>query len=180
MTSSLQVKDCLSSHVFRVNALQRYHDIAIEDKNKTEVFAVFDDEDLFLDIVKANQAALFPGRVFSDLLVRRAADPISLDTPLDKVQARFDSEKCDFLTVVDNDQFIGVISNLSLITALITQERKLQHQRDSLIKKLEVELNYRKLATLVFENTSEGILVTDVKAQSFMLTPALPRPLAMN
>ena len=165
MITELQIMDCLCQRILRVNALQKYHDVVTEDGIKPNAFAVFDDEDNFLDIVEARQAALFPGRVFSDLLVRRKAAPISPDTALDKIQARFEAEKCEFLSVINNNQFIGVISNLSLMNALIKQERKLQHERNALIKKLGVELNYRKLATLVFENTSEGILITDEKAQ---------------
>ncbi len=165
MITELQIMDCLCQRILRVNALQKYHDVVTEDGIKPNAFAVFDDEDNFLDIVEARQAALFPGRVFSDLLVRRKAAPMSPDTALDKIQARFEAEKCEFLSVIDNNQFIGVISNLSLMNALIKQERKLQHERNALIKKLGVELNYRKLAALVFENTSEGILITDEKAQ---------------
>ncbi len=162
--SSLQIKDCLCPHMVRVEALQKYHDIEIKGDSKPNVFAVFNDKGCFLDTVDARQAALFPGRVFSDLILRKAAKPISSDTPLDEVQARFATEHCEFLTVVDNNQFVGIISNLSLVKALIAQAGVLQHERNSLIKKLEVELNYRKLATLVFENTSEGILITDAKA----------------
>ncbi|MDZ4141764.1 MAG: EAL domain-containing protein [Methylotenera sp.] len=165
MITELQIMDCLCQRILRVNALQKYHDVVTEDGIKPNAFAVFDDEDNFLDIVEARQAALFPGRVFSDLLVRRKAAPMSPDTALDKIQARFEAEKCEFLAVIDDNQFIGVISNLSLMNALIKQERKLQHERNALIKKLGVELNYRKLAALVFENTSEGILITDEKAQ---------------
>ncbi len=165
MTSVLQILDCLCQRMLKVNALQKYHDVVTEGRIKPNVFAVFDDENHFLDLVEARQAALFPGRVFSDLLVRRSATPVSLNTTLDKVLARFEAEKCEFLAVVDNSKFIGVISNLSLVSALIKQERKLHQERNALIKHLEVELNYRKLATLVFENTSEGILITDAKAQ---------------
>ncbi|MFT7228195.1 MAG: diguanylate cyclase (GGDEF)-like protein/PAS domain S-box-containing protein [Methylophilaceae bacterium] len=164
MTSSLQAKDCLCSRVVKVDALQKYHDIVTKSDIKPNVFAVFDEEGRFLDIVEARQAALFPGRMFSDLIVRKAAKPLSSNTSLNKVQARFDSEKCKFVTVINNKQFIGVISRLSLITALISQEKELQHQRNSLIEQLEVELNYRNLATVAFENISEGILITDAKA----------------
>lgn len=165
MTSALQITDCLCQRTLRVSALQKYHDVVTEGGIKPNVFAVFDEEGNYLDIVEARQAALFPGRVFSDLLVRRAATPVTTDTALDEVQARFEAEKNEFLAVIDSNQFVGVISNLSLGTALIKKERKLQQERSALIKKLEIELSYRKLATLAFENTSEGILITDANAK---------------
>ncbi len=104
MTSVLQILDCLCQRMLKVNALQKYHDVVTEGRIKPNVFAVFDDENHFLDLVEARQAALFPGRVFSDLLVRRSATPVSLNTTLDKVLARFEAEKClDFYLPFRNE-----------------------------------------------------------------------------
>lgn len=165
MTLTLQLLDCLCMQTLKVLPTQKYHEAIAQTDIKPNVFAVLDEEGNFLDLVEAKRAALFPGRIFSDLLVRRASATIPIDTALDVVLAHFIANKSEFIAVVDNRRYIGVISNLSLFTALIEQETKIRQERDALIKQLEIELNYRKLATMVFENTSEGILITDATAR---------------
>jgi len=150
MTAVFQIMDCLCPRMFRVGMLQKYRDVMGGSGAMPRVFAVFDKAENFLGLVTALQAGLFPARVFSDLLVLREPQPISLTTPLDVVVARFKDEKIEFIAVVDEGKFIGVVSEASLFAALI--------------KKLEAELDYRKLATLVFENTAEGVLITDPDA----------------
>lgn len=165
MTATLQLLDCLCTQILKVLPMQKYHEVMAQTNIKPNVFAVLDEEENFLDLVEAKRAALFPGRIFSDLLVRRAAETLPLNTSLDAVLAHFDANKSEFIAVLDDGRFVGVISNLSLFTALIKQETKVRQERDALIKQLEIELNYRKLAALVFENTSEGILITDADAR---------------
>ncbi len=150
MSAAFQVKDCLCARMLKVGTLQKYRNVIDGMEVRPNVFAVFDEEENFLGLVTANQAGLFPARVFSDLLVRREPQPILLTTPLDEVMARFKVEKSEFIAVVEEGKFVGVVSEPSLFAGLI--------------KKLEVELDYRKLATLVFENTSEGIVITDPNA----------------
>lgn len=175
MNSVLQVKDCLCHRMLKVGYLQKYHDVIAGSEVKPNVLAVFGEEKNFLGLVETKQAALFPGRVFSDLLVRRAPETISLDTSLDVVSVRFIEEKCEFIAVVDNGKFAGVISEPSLFAALIKQEKEMRQERDGLIKRLEVELDYRKLTTMVFENTSEGILVTDAAAHIIHVNDAFTK-----
>lgn len=143
----LQVRECLCPRMIKVGALQKYHDIIATGGTAANVLAVFDDEEHYLGLVEVRQAALFPGRVFSDLLVRRTPDPVASDTPLEEVLALLKEEKVDFISVREGGKFIGVISEASLFAGLV--------------KKLEAELDYRRLATMVFENTSEGIMITD-------------------
>lgn len=161
MSSALQVKDCLYKRMLKVGALQKYRDVIAGSEIRPNVFAVFDGEENFLGLVTANQAGLFPVRVFSDLLVRREPKPLLLTMPLDVVWARFKEEKSEFIAVVDNDEFVGVVSESSLFAGLVA--------------KLEAELDYHRLATLVFENTSEGILITDPKAHIIHVNLAFTR-----
>lgn len=150
MSSAFQVKDCLYPRMLKVGRLQKYRDVAGATAIRPNVFAVFDEEENFLGLVTANQAGLFPARVFSDLLVRREPQPVLLTTPLEEVMARFKVEKSEFMAVVEEGKFVGVVSESSLFAGLIG--------------KLEVELDYHRLASLVFDNTSEGIIITDQAA----------------
>jgi diguanylate cyclase (GGDEF)-like protein/PAS domain S-box-containing protein len=165
MISTLQLLDCLSPHMLKVMPIQKYQDVIGQCETKPDVFVVLDDEENFLDLVEEKRAALSPGRIFSDLLVRGAAQIISPDATLDIVLKHLDSGKNKFMAVVDNHKFVGVVSHLSFFTALIQQEKEIRQERDALIKKLETEHNFQKLATLVFENTAEGILITDAGAR---------------
>lgn len=162
MNPVLPIANYLCSRYIEVKAFQKYQDVMADKLESTNVFAVFDDDgEAYLGLVEAKHAALFPGRIFSDLLIQRTAAPILCHTDLDDVIIRFNEHKCKFIEVIDKDKFLGVVSELSLLTALIEQERSMNRERDALIKRLSIELNHRKLATSVFENTSEGILVTD-------------------
>lgn len=161
MNSGMQVKDCLCSRMLKVGALQKYLNVVGNSEIKPNVFAVFDSEEIFLGLVPSNHAGLFPGRIFSDLLVRRAPQSCVLSTPLDELLNRFKQEKCEFIAVVDDGKFAGVVSEYSLFSGLI--------------KKLESELDYRKLASLVFENTSEGIMITDPAGSIIHINRAFTR-----
>jgi len=161
MSSVLQVKDYLCTRMLKVGAFQKYRDVIVESEARPNVFAVFDMEDVFLGLVTVNQAGLFPARVFSDLLVRKEPQPILLNTPLDEVMARFKVEKSEFIAVIDNGKFVGVVSEPSLFAGLV--------------KKLEAELDYSKLASLVFENTSEGILIADPAAHIIHVNSAFTK-----
>ncbi|OGT23118.1 MAG: hypothetical protein A2342_00455 [Gallionellales bacterium RIFOXYB12_FULL_54_9] len=159
----LRVGDCLCQYWLKVGGFQRYGEV---DKGGSDslhrVFAVFSDSDVFMGLVGSRQAALFPNRIFADLLVRRPALPVSVETPLDEALGRFREERCDHLAVVDaNNQFVGVISEVSLFSTLIEQEAQSRQEREDLIVKLKGALEYHKMATMVFETTSEGVLVTD-------------------
>lgn len=161
MNSGMQVKDCLCSRMLKVGSLQKYLNVVCDSEIKPNVFAVFDSEENFLGLVPTNHAGLFPGRIFSDLLVRREPQPCVLSTPLDELLNRFKQEKCEFIAVVDDGKFAGVVSEYSLFSGLI--------------KKLESELDYRKLASLVFENTSEGIMITDPTGSIIHINRAFTR-----
>jgi len=161
MKSGMQVKDCLCSRMLKVSSLQKYRDVVFDSEIKPNVFAVFNSEENFLGLVPTNHAGLFPGRIFSDLLVRREPHPCVLSTSLDELLVRFRQEKCEFIAVIDEGKFAGVVSEYSLFSGLI--------------KKLESELDYRKLASLVFENTSEGIMITDPTGNIIHINRAFTR-----
>lgn len=163
MNPVLHVGDCLCQSWLKVDGFQRYREV---DKGGSEsspgVFAVFSDDDIFMGMVSSRQAALFPNRIFADLLVRRPAPPVLVDTRLADALARFREEHCDHLAVVDAaGRFIGVISEVSLFTTLIEQEAQSRQEREYLIVKLKNELEYHRMATMAFETTSEGVMVTD-------------------
>ncbi len=178
MNTMLRVGDCLCHRWLKVGYLQKYSEVmAGQISSPPHVFVVFDDEDIFMGLVSNRQAALFPRRIFADLLVRRATLPVLSQSPLDEILRRFSEEQCEYLAVFDATQhFVGVISEVSLFTTLIEQERSLRDEREQMIVELKHELEYRKMATLAFDTTSEGILVTDAGGhiisvnQSFVAT----------
>lgn len=158
----LQVGDCLCRNWLKVGGFQLYSEVAGSSELPLKVFAVFDDNDAFLGLVEDRQAALFPKRIFADLLVRRSAPPVNVKESLDRVRQLFRDERCDYLAVTDEaKQFIGVVSEVSLFTALIEQEARSIQERETLITKLKSELEYHEMATLAFDTTSEGVLITD-------------------
>ncbi len=162
MISVLHVGDCLCLFWLKVESFQKYNDVVEVRNTPIKVFAVFDEAEGFLGLVSSSDAALFPNRIFADLLVRRAPTAIRADAYLDQALAQFRDDRCDFLPVEDvAGKFIGVISELSLFATLTEQERQSREAREGLILRLKEELEYRKMATLVFEATSEGILITD-------------------
>lgn len=166
MKAMLYVGDCLCPNWFKVGGFQRYREVAKGDsKPSSSVFAVFSDSDQFMGLVGSRQAALFPNRIFADLLVRRPVPPIPIDMRLDDALVRFRDERIDHLAVADAEgRFVGVISEVSLFSTLIEQEAQSRHDREELIAKLKNELEYHRMSTMVFETTSEGVLVTDAQA----------------
>ncbi|MBI3903854.1 MAG: EAL domain-containing protein [Nitrosomonadales bacterium] len=163
MKPVLRVGDCLCRNWLRVGGFQRYGEVAAGDDGLPPgVFAVFSDSDAYMGLVGSRQAALFPNRIFADLLVRRPAPPVPVDTRLDDTLLRFREERCDHLAVVDAaGQFIGVVSELSMFSTLLEQEAQSREERETLIEQLKGELEYHELATMAFDTTSEGVLITD-------------------
>jgi len=160
--SGLTAEDCLCVRWTRVGALQRYRDIAGDGLDSAKVFAVFSEEDVFMGLVEERQAALFPGRIFADLLVRRQPALLRPDTGMEAILQRLSEERVDYLPVTGTDgQFIGVVSMLSVFATLSQREQGLRENREHMITQLQCELENREVAASVFDATSEGVMVTD-------------------
>ncbi|MFZ5538093.1 MAG: putative bifunctional diguanylate cyclase/phosphodiesterase [Pseudomonadota bacterium] len=171
MSSKLPLRDALTPRLLCVESDQRYRDV-IQADSPAEVFAVFD-ETRYLGLVSAKQAALFPGRIFADLVVLRQARPLDEETDLETAIARLQEVKDDFLPVQDKaGAFLGAVSRASLFAALSAAEHRLNQERASLIQRLEVELENRRIATAVFDATSEGIMVTDAQTHIILVNRA--------
>ena len=137
------------------------------------MFAVFEGEERFLGLVEERQAALFPGRIFADMLVRRQPSPIAADTDLPTVLQRLQEERGDYLPVVDGEGgFLGVISLLSTFMVLMDTEQCLRKEREQLIESLNCELENRRVTAAVFDATAEGIMVTDAALRIILVNPA--------
>ncbi|MBI4808420.1 MAG: EAL domain-containing protein [Nitrosomonadales bacterium] len=163
MKPVLRIGDCLCKNWLKVGGFQRYREVVSSSEDSSPgVFAVFSDSGVYMGLVGSRQAALFPNRIFADLLVRRPSAPVSVDTRLDEALIRFREERVDHFAVVDADgRFVGVISELSMFSTLLEQEAQSREEREVLITQLKAELEYHKLATMAFETTSEGVLITD-------------------
>jgi diguanylate cyclase (GGDEF)-like protein/PAS domain S-box-containing protein len=163
MNAVLRVGEALCNRVTQVSELQRFQDIpAGKEDRSTEAYAVFNENEQFLGLVIAGEALLFPNRIFADLITRRQPEALVNDAPLAIAIDFFNKEKLDYAAVNDQGgQYFGVISRYSLFNALFEHERELLDERTELVARLESELSYHKVATAVFNATSEGILVTD-------------------
>ena len=167
----LTARELLCPNWRRVHVLDRHGDVAKEDG--VPVYAVFDEQERFLGLVETRQAALFPNRVFADLLVRRPPAPIAADSGIDAILARLESERLDYLPVLTADgAFLGVVSRLSILSALAARERALREERDGLIARLNCELEHREVAATVFDGMLEGIMVTDAALRILLVNRA--------
>jgi diguanylate cyclase (GGDEF)-like protein/PAS domain S-box-containing protein len=176
IAETLRAGDCLCPQWRHVDAEQRYTDVCSGEGRDARVFAVHDGSGAFVGLVEARQAALFPGRIFADLLVRRQPPALAREVPLPVVLERLQAAGCDYLPVVDDEHgFIGVISMLSAFTVLMEAERQLRGEREQLIESLRHELENRRIAAAVFDASSEGIVVTDADSRIILVNPAFTR-----
>jgi len=171
--------DCLCPRWRSVDGLLRYRDVAVPGEDGAVVYAVFDgdsDSGRFLGLVDVREAALFPARVFADLIVRRQPAPLTPDTPIETLWRRFDEAHGDYLPIIDAEgSFGGVVSRLSLVGALMEREHDLNAERERLIGNLQCELENRQIAAAVFDATAEGIMVTDANGHILLVNAAFGR-----
>ena len=161
--NSLVVEDCLDPNLLRVRSEERYRDVA-RDRRAGQVFAVFE-ESRYLGLVTEKQVALFPNRIFADLMVLNQPDPISWNSSPARILDRMQGSRDGLLPVVDEaGDFLGVVSENSLVAAFSKLENALRSEKEALIRRLEVELENRRVASAVFEHSSEGILVASADA----------------
>lgn len=73
MSEKPRASDFLCPRWARVGPFDRYGDVVRNTHDEPTVFAVVGEDGRFMGLVGERQAALFPGRVFADLLVRRPA-----------------------------------------------------------------------------------------------------------
>ncbi|GAB0118593.1 putative bifunctional diguanylate cyclase/phosphodiesterase [Acidisoma sp. 7E03] len=87
---------------------------------------VLDETGQYAGIVTAAEAALFPSRIFADLVGRRQPAPMSEDAPLDAVLQRLEAEKLERLPVCDEAGRVrGVVSRSSVMDALFAYEHRI-------------------------------------------------------
>ncbi|MBL3601735.1 MAG: EAL domain-containing protein [gamma proteobacterium endosymbiont of Lamellibrachia anaximandri] len=167
----VRIGDCLCPNWQRVDAYSRYSEVA--ESSGSRVFAVFSEEEQALGLVTERQAALFPTRIFADLLLRRQPPPVGVEAPILEVLQRMDQEGEDYLLVVDaEDNFCGVVSRLSIITTLVDRESQLRGDLERLLEDYSQELEHHRIAAAVFEATSEGIMVTDAEQRIVLVNRA--------
>ncbi|WP_421621788.1 putative bifunctional diguanylate cyclase/phosphodiesterase [Alkalilimnicola ehrlichii] len=164
MNGDLQASDLLCSHWIEVAAIQRYRDVVRDGKEPVRAFAVLNEDGRFMGLVEERQAALFPGRIFADLLVKRPPEPVAADAAVRDVLNALDRAPTLHLPVVDErGECIGVTSHTCLFSVLLSREQALRRERESLILQLQDELHAHEIASAVFNATSEGIMVTDAE-----------------
>ena len=151
------VADLLSLPVTRVQASQRYRDVP-HSGDGTTIFAVFDD-DRYLGLVAEGQLALSPEGVFAEFGALRRVEPLPGNAPLEQVLEYIRRTREEHIPVADGEgHFLGVVSQASLFAALIAH--------------FDAELRRHDIAASVFDNTSDGIVVTDASASIILVNRA--------
>ena len=129
MSMVLRVRHALSRTALDVQEIQRLRDVAaICNINDIDAFAVFAENGTFRGIVSAREAALFPNRIFADLLGRRQPPLLKAHDLLEDAVLLFDGERVDRLGVCDeHGQFCGVVSRNSVLETLFEREHRLAY-----------------------------------------------------
>lgn len=173
LNHALQVGDSLCARVLSVPCSKRLLDIQPDLVSITGAYAVLNEQGQYLGLVNSREVALFPNRIFADLITRRQPPPLSADTPLEVALTIFNHAKVDFLAVLDDQgQYCGTISRFSLFNALLNHEHQLLLEKSALVDRLIAELSHHKIAETVFNATSEGIMVTDENSVILKVNPA--------
>ena len=173
---ALQVGDSLCVRVLPVPCSKRLIDIQPDLVRTTGAYAVFGEQEQYIGLVNAREVALFPNRIFADLITRRQPPPLSADTALGVALTLFNQDKVDYLAVLDDQgRYYGAISRFSLFNTLLNHEHQLLLERSTLVDQLMVELSHHKIAETVFNSTSEGIMVTDANLVIQQVNPAFSK-----
>lgn len=127
----LSAKDALTDKIVRVLASQHPCDIRCPSDTIRVVFA--EEGGRFLGLVDIAQISRYPERIFADLLPRRPAPPVAVDTPLRELAALFEQGSGP-LAVLDGDgRFIGVVTHTSLLDALLTWNENARQEAEHLL-----------------------------------------------
>jgi hypothetical protein len=136
--------DCLVDACVVVETEARYRDLPPAPTDR--IFAVMENGQL-LGIVSERQAALFPDRIFADLLLLRQPPTVAATTSLEQTLPRLEEGPWDSLPVTnDEGTFIGVVTRLSVFRCLLQREQASRERLASTIRLLEEELTHPRMA----------------------------------
>ncbi len=125
----LCVREALSDKVKRCFAEDRLVLERLPDETIFAVFETINHREMFLGLVTAEQVATHPSRILADLLVRPAPPALKPDTLVETALCRLESERVGALAVVDEGcRFIGAVTLVSLLKALVQKETRLRQQ----------------------------------------------------
>lgn len=177
MTEELLAVDVLGDDWVAVDPFSRYRDVVTgwNALPGPAAFAVVGSDGCFHGMVEPQTAALFPGRIFIDLLAGPGSEPepVMPRAPISEIIPRLEASPGGHLPVVDEGGgLVGLISRGALFASLVERERTQRRERETLIERLEEELAGSRIATAVFDATSEGIMVTDSRARILRVNPA--------
>jgi len=142
LEQSLRVSDALSSHVCHVDPEDHPPLVEIPDQ---AVFALFDRSEgceVFLGLVTARGAAANPDRIFIDLLPPNPSSPLSPRADVKVAWRRFEGEGVDALPVVDQGKFVGVVTPVSVLNAVMRRERELREEIQQVVGGFQRRLDY--------------------------------------
>lgn len=128
MRRKILAKHALCRKAVEVSDGHRYRDVVASGASPHGdlCFIVMDDAGTWRGFVTAAEAALFPNRIFADLVGRRQPAPIAQDAPVDAVLRRMEAERLERLAVCDEaGRMRGIISRSSVIDALFAYEHRI-------------------------------------------------------
>ncbi|HYE34454.1 EAL domain-containing protein [Methylocaldum sp.] len=125
--SKLCAREALTDQLIRAGADSRP---SLQELLPGGVYGVFDflpaGISLFLGLVSSEQIAMNPERILADLVPVPIPAPVHENTPLEVVKGRLESEHLAALAVVnDHADFIGAVTQTSLLNALLNREQEL-------------------------------------------------------
>lgn len=135
---------CEARYVMEVDGEQR----PARERRTSIIYAVFrtapEGGRCFLGLVTERDIALFPQRIFADLVAPHALSPLEPEVPLDKALPRDDGGRLldleEPLAVVARDgTFVGVLTRASVLQALLRREQQLLRETRKLYAELEAD-----------------------------------------
>ncbi len=173
MSGMLKACDLLAARVACVGAYERYRDVVGDRWDPPDIFIVVNEKRQCIGLVERHEAALFPSRIFADLLGRRLPRPLSSEAGLEAVTAALEQAGGRAIAVLDGEGgVLGALSRQGVLDRLVEHQRALLQERDALIERLQEELERHLIAAAVFEATSQGIMVTDTRQRIVLVNRA--------
>ncbi len=140
-----------------VQADECYGDAA-DGADASVVFVVVDDH-RYLGLVAEHHAVRAPATRFGDLVVLHPVVPLPSSADLDQALDYLAKTREEYIPLVDGEsRFLGVVSRASLFASLGSE--------------IGAVLRHHAIAATVFDNTSDGIVVTDAFANIVLVNRA--------
>jgi diguanylate cyclase (GGDEF)-like protein len=181
----LTVGDCLSPHVIRVLEEERPRNGQMAAQPLFAVFSECTERGGFCGLATAHDVLLHPEWIFADLVEHRELLSIPPDRDVDQALEIMRRNGADALTVLENQRFIGVVTQQSILEVLLRREQDLLAETRQLKEMLEAEhrqtlswagklaelheASRRLLSVLAHSSVENGLLQAGIEALASLL-----------